>query len=146
MANFRSDRRSGYSSRGDSDRPNSRFGGRFGSRGGFRSRDSERSDRPTEMHDATCSKCGKNCQVPFKPTGSKPVLCRDCFRQSPSRDSGRSSRGNFNSRNQDRPFQSQQENSLEQFDKINAKLDKIIKILQELEMATEEDSDEDSKE
>lgn len=42
-----------------------RFGG--GSRG------------PREMHSATCSSCGKACQVPFQPTGEKPVYCSDCF-------------------------------------------------------------------
>lgn len=34
-----------------------------------------------EMHDVTCSACGTNTQVPFKPNGSKPVYCRDCFRK-----------------------------------------------------------------
>ncbi|MCA9370720.1 MAG: hypothetical protein KC680_02040, partial [Candidatus Peregrinibacteria bacterium] len=34
---------------------------------------------PREMHDAVCSECGADCQVPFKPSGDKPVLCRDCF-------------------------------------------------------------------
>ena len=33
------------------------------------------------MHKATCSKCGKECEVPFKPTEGKPVYCRDCYRQ-----------------------------------------------------------------
>jgi CxxC-x17-CxxC domain-containing protein len=28
----------------------------------------------------TCSNCGKSDTVPFKPTGDKPVLCRDCFK------------------------------------------------------------------
>jgi CxxC-x17-CxxC domain-containing protein len=28
---------------------------------------------------ATCDNCGRPAYVPFKPTGSKPVLCRDCF-------------------------------------------------------------------
>ncbi len=27
----------------------------------------------------TCEECGKETTVPFKPTGSKPVLCRECF-------------------------------------------------------------------
>ena len=36
-------------------------------------------DRPREMHKATCSDCGKECEVPFKPSGDKPVRCRDCF-------------------------------------------------------------------
>lgn len=32
-----------------------------------------------QMHDVTCSECGRQTQVPFKPTGEKPVYCRDCF-------------------------------------------------------------------
>ena len=35
---------------------------------------------PREMHKATCTDCGKECEVPFKPTQGKPVYCRDCFR------------------------------------------------------------------
>ena len=34
-----------------------------------------------EMHSAVCSNCGKNCEVPFEPTGSKPVYCFDCFKK-----------------------------------------------------------------
>jgi CxxC-x17-CxxC domain-containing protein len=30
---------------------------------------------------ATCSQCGKETTVPFRPTQGRPVLCRDCFRQ-----------------------------------------------------------------
>lgn len=33
-----------------------------------------------ELHDAVCSECGKETQVPFKPTEGKPVYCRDCYR------------------------------------------------------------------
>jgi len=33
----------------------------------------------TSMHKATCDKCNKKCEVPFKPSGSKPIFCRDCF-------------------------------------------------------------------
>jgi CxxC-x17-CxxC domain-containing protein len=32
-----------------------------------------------EMHDATCAACGKACQVPFQPSGEKPVYCSECF-------------------------------------------------------------------
>lgn len=32
-----------------------------------------------EMFKAVCSECGNDCEVPFKPTGSKPVLCSSCF-------------------------------------------------------------------
>ena len=33
------------------------------------------------MHEAICDKCGKRCEVPFKPSGNKPVYCSDCFRK-----------------------------------------------------------------
>lgn len=35
--------------------------------------------RPRELHDAKCSECKKDCQVPFKPTSGKPIFCRDCY-------------------------------------------------------------------
>jgi CxxC-x17-CxxC domain-containing protein len=34
---------------------------------------------PREMFSATCSSCGREAQVPFRPTGSKPVYCSACF-------------------------------------------------------------------
>ncbi len=36
---------------------------------------------PREMHKATCDECKKDCEVPFKPTQGKPVLCMDCFKK-----------------------------------------------------------------
>jgi CxxC-x17-CxxC domain-containing protein len=38
--------------------------------------------REQEKHKATCSDCGEECEVPFKPTEGRPVYCRDCFRKS----------------------------------------------------------------
>ncbi len=32
-----------------------------------------------EMHKIKCSDCGKDADVPFKPTEGRPVYCRDCF-------------------------------------------------------------------
>ncbi|QGG47553.1 zinc-ribbon domain containing protein [Heliorestis convoluta] len=32
-----------------------------------------------EMHEVVCSSCGVDTTVPFKPTGQRPVYCRDCF-------------------------------------------------------------------
>jgi CxxC-x17-CxxC domain-containing protein len=127
MANFRSDDDRG-GSRGRDDRGGrggfrgrsggGRFGGGRPGGGGFR-RDSGRFERkPLEMHDATCDKCGKECQVPFKPSGGKPVLCSDCFRKDEG--AGRS----FSGRGRDGSS-----GSLEQLKKIEAKLDKIIKAL-----------------
>ncbi len=56
-------------------------GGGGGYGGGYDSGDGGYRDRaPREMHDATCSSCGKVAQVPFRPTSGKPVYCDDCFR------------------------------------------------------------------
>lgn len=35
---------------------------------------------PRTTFRTTCGKCGKPADVPFKPKGDRPVLCRDCFR------------------------------------------------------------------
>ena len=35
--------------------------------------------RPREMHKVTCADCGKESEVPFKPTGDRPVYCKECF-------------------------------------------------------------------
>jgi len=35
--------------------------------------------RPMEFHKATCAECKKECEVPFKPSGDRPVYCKDCF-------------------------------------------------------------------
>jgi CxxC-x17-CxxC domain-containing protein len=34
-----------------------------------------------EMFSATCSNCGNEAQVPFQPSGDRPVYCSDCFKQ-----------------------------------------------------------------
>jgi CxxC-x17-CxxC domain-containing protein len=34
---------------------------------------------PREMHKATCADCNKECEVPFKPSGDRPVYCKECF-------------------------------------------------------------------
>ncbi len=30
---------------------------------------------------AVCSECGRETQVPFRPTAGKPVYCRECFQK-----------------------------------------------------------------
>jgi CxxC-x17-CxxC domain-containing protein len=40
--------------------------------------------RQREMHPATCAQCGKETEVPFRPTGSRPVYCSDCFSKQPA--------------------------------------------------------------
>ncbi|MCX6734812.1 MAG: hypothetical protein NTZ25_02770 [Candidatus Peregrinibacteria bacterium] len=77
-----------------------RFGGgsggrRFGGGGGFGGgRGGDRGSRgPMEMHQATCADCGKSCEVPFRPSGSKPVFCSNCFKSKDKDNGGRSDRG-----------------------------------------------------
>ncbi len=59
---------------------------RGGGDGGHRREFSPRGDfgprrdfGPREMHKATCSECGQECEVPFKPREGRPVYCRDCY-------------------------------------------------------------------
>jgi CxxC-x17-CxxC domain-containing protein len=64
--------------RGDSGGGSYSGGGR--SSGGYSSGGSGGySSGPREMFSATCSSCGKEAQVPFRPSGAKPVYCSDCF-------------------------------------------------------------------
>lgn len=53
--------------------------------------------RPVQMYPAVCGNCGKDCEVPFRPTAGKPVYCSDCFdRDTTPR------RENFSNRNESR--------------------------------------------
>jgi CxxC-x17-CxxC domain-containing protein len=36
---------------------------------------------PREMHKATCASCGQETEVPFKPDGSRPVYCKECYQK-----------------------------------------------------------------
>lgn len=73
-------------------------------------------DRP--MFSATCDQCGERCEVPFRPTNGKPVLCSNCFAQGKS-----DNRSNFSA-----PSFAPKGNSVD-LEAINAKLDKIIRLL-----------------
>lgn len=99
-----------------------------------------RSDNgPKEMFKTVCSSCGKECEVPFKPTNGKPVYCSSCFdRISPRTNDSRSERperrGNFDRPQRDnysdnRSQSPRTDSSKIQLDALNAKLDKIISLL-----------------
>ncbi len=47
--------------------------------GGFGKPSRDRNDQAPELFSAICGKCGKECKVPFRPSGEKPVFCSDCF-------------------------------------------------------------------
>jgi CxxC-x17-CxxC domain-containing protein len=91
----------------------------------FKSRDF---DRPQTMFKTICSDCGKECEVPFKPNGSKPVFCRECFQSKRTSEGSRAE--NFpRTPSFGGPLQSMPEPHKEQFDALNAKLDKILNLL-----------------
>src|SRR3989338_2241052 len=110
------------------------FGGNRG--GGFERGGDDRGERT--MHTTTCAQCGNECQVPFRPNGTKPVFCNNCFQRDE-----RPERGNFSSSPQqfDRPSfapsapapQKFVPPSVDQFkvqlDMINSKLDRIMKLV-----------------
>lgn len=108
-----------YNNRGD------RSGGRRFGGGDFRRRDTGR----REMHKAVCDECGKDCEVPFRPSGDKPIYCSDCFERkeggSSRRTSRRSSRG---------PGFERRDNTnkqlLDQVNSLNQKLDRILKVIE----------------
>ncbi len=60
-------------------------------------------DKRAEMHKATCSECGKMCEVPFRPSSDKPVFCNDCF-SSKREGVDRKPRADFNDRAPRREF------------------------------------------
>jgi len=102
-----------------------------------------RDSRRPLMYDAVCAECGKGCQVPFKPSGEKPVYCSDCFEKKGGRDSGRSRerrdfpRRSFDSRDSRRPEQSDINNRsnsqlVEKIEILNTKLGTIIDLLSSL--------------
>lgn len=33
-----------------------------------------------ERHSATCSECGRETSLPFRPRGDRPVYCNECYR------------------------------------------------------------------
>ena len=106
---------------------------KFGGKRDFKRRDF---DIPRVMHKTICSNCGKECEVPFIPNGKKPVFCRECFQNNRSSDSVKSDnnyprRSNFENRSNsqiDRPLEQPQYR--EPFEALNAKLDKILRILE----------------
>jgi CxxC-x17-CxxC domain-containing protein len=72
------------------------------------------------MFQTECDKCGDACEVPFRPTGERPVYCRGCFGKDGTQDRKSASVPSA------RP---QGENYAEQFKALNAKLDIILKAL-----------------
>ena len=80
-----------------------------------------------EMFGAICVECNKKCEVPFRPSGNKPVYCNDCF--GGKREGGHNDfqKKEFTPRENAKPVVSIDYKS--QFDAINIKLDKLISMM-----------------
>lgn len=96
--------------------------------GGFggRRRDGGRPD----MHSAICDECHKDCEVPFRPTGNKPIFCSRCF----EKQGGGSRQNNFGGGRDRKPrFNDSKPNDNKEILKgiktLNYKLDELIKAL-----------------
>lgn len=94
--------------------------------------------KPAMLHRTTCSKCGTQCEVPFKPTGERPVLCNNCFKRdgvaprTPSYGYG-DERRSYAPEPSAPAYKSADPSIQKQLTIINAKLDQLLDILSELE-------------
>ena len=93
-------------------------------------------------HEAICGECSAPCDVPFKPTGSRPVLCNKCFKKDGTSDQKRSrvggerpTRPSFGDKRPSYRPDSEQRSyrgggvSSDEFKILNAKLDAILRAL-----------------
>lgn len=129
---FRGGNRGGF---GGGDRRGGFGGGRRDDRGGDRRGGGRDFDR-SEMFSATCAECNKSCEVPFKPTGEKPVFCKDCFDAKRNEsgfsrernDAPRGERNNFAPR-EERPRGVDPVRVESQLQALHAKLDAVLAAL-----------------
>jgi CxxC-x17-CxxC domain-containing protein len=103
-----------------------------------------------QMHKAVCSDCGKTCEVPFRPSGDKPVFCNDCFSgkreggddRGLRRDFDRAPKREFNDRptlRPDAPRVAPVDDMLKkQITDMNTKLDRLISIMEKSQESKKE--------
>jgi CxxC-x17-CxxC domain-containing protein len=143
MNNFkRSNDRGGRDDRGGrSFGGGNKFGGDRGGRDFNKPRFNSSEDRP--MFPAVCDDCGKNCQVPFRPSGDKPVRCSDCFgnnRETSPRDDrgGRSFDKPSFTKNIYRDTPTNTPDFKSDFIALGQKLDTVISLLQTMQAPKKE--------
>ncbi len=73
------------------------------------------------MFQAVCDECGSSCEVPFRPSGDKPVYCNNCF----GKDKGDSFKPETKADRAEAPV------SKSSLDSLHTKLDKVIKALED---------------
>ena len=114
------------------------FGGsRGGDRGGRPSFGGSRGGDRGEvtMHKAICDECHKPCEVPFRPSGDKPIYCNECFSSKRGNDD-RGPRRDFG----DRPNSSfskpaGMDDTKKMLGEISAKLDRLLNTLEKTSVA-----------
>lgn len=99
--------------------------------------------RPT-LYRATCDQCRSACEVPFQPTGQRPVYCRDCFVSNDKesqfkRPSFLDKKPSFNST--PRPSSSNNDEVVRQLKALNNKMDQLLEAL-----SADEDGGDDEEE
>lgn len=83
-----------------------------------------------QMFSATCGKCGNSCEVPFKPADKRPILCNSCFKHQDSPMPGKNwGKQSYQSRPSFEQTNKGNIGDLKQYEAINAKLDRIIDLL-----------------
>lgn len=97
--------------------------GSFNFKGGFKPKGRD-FGAPVAKHKATCSECGNVCEVPFVPTGDRPVYCSNCFdKKRRIDDSPKPEHRNFVPKENDARI-------VEQLVSLNAKMDKLLLALE----------------
>ena len=117
--------------RGGGGRFNGSRGGGFGRRDGGRS--NFRSDnRDRVMHQAVCDQCGKPCELPFRPTGDKPVYCSSCFEGKRKTGGGgdRFSKNKFSGQKTDFGSKGNNDELNKQLVILNGKMDQLIRAVE----------------
>ena len=91
-------------------------------------------DDSRPMFNAVCATCGKRCEVPFRPSGDRPVYCKECFRAKQEGAPGAPSRAKgspaFSSSPQPRPSGGQGASLAAELRAINAKLDRVLRAVE----------------
>jgi len=136
-----------FNRRGSSDRGPKTFAKKTFAGRGFDS------GNKAQMYDATCSSCGKDCKVPFRPTGSRPIFCSICFDRQGDEGAPRSSEKSFDrprfgdkrKRDFDKEVVTLDHKNAEhlkaEFARLHAKLDMIIQTLEVRTMSKRQEAE-----
>lgn len=69
----------------------------------YRNGNRKQGNRPRKRNftEAICADCNKECEVPFKPSGDRPVYCKECFSK---RKEGSSFKAKYGSKSREGDF------------------------------------------